>query len=85
MSLLKILLLVFLQLFEQVCVCVNRWDRRKTSLAVYNFLLWQGITGVRGVGDQRRHLPGTDVNVPAGLWWCTWAHSSRSGGHRNSP
>ena len=34
--------------------------------------------GPGGVGDQRRHLPGTRVNVPAGLWWCTWAHLSRS-------
>ena len=30
------------------------------------------------VGDQRRHLPGTRANVPTVLWWCTWAHLSRS-------
>ena len=59
---------------SSVCVCVKRLNRRKTSLAAYfvNILLWQGI------GDRRRHLPGTRVNVPAGLWWCTWAHLSGS-------
>ena len=34
--------------------------------------------GPGGVGDQWRHLPGTRENVPAGLWWRTWAHISRS-------
>ena len=55
-----------------VCVCVYHLNRCKTSF------LAGGHRGPGGVGDQRRHLPGTRVNVPAGLWWCTWAHLSRS-------
>ena len=55
----------------RVCVCVCHLNRCKTS----NFA--GGHRGPGGVGDQRRHLPGTRVNVPAGLW-CTWAHLSRS-------
>ena len=47
-------------------------------LYIFYILLKQGVTGVPGVGDQRRHLAGTRENVPAGLWWCTWAHLSRS-------
>ena len=54
------------------CVCVYHLNRCKTS----NFA--GGHRGPGGVGDQRRHLPGTRANVPAGLWWCTWAHLSRS-------
>ena len=53
-------------------VCVYHLNRCKTSY------LAGGHRGPGGVGDQRRHLPGTRVNVPAGLWWCTWAHLSRS-------
>ena len=69
------------------CVCVKRLNRRKTSLpAHFYFYLYTVLyfitagdhRGPGGVGDQRRHLPGTRVNVPAGLWWCTWAHLSRS-------
>ena len=37
-----------------------------------------------GVGDQWRHLPGTRANVPAGLWWRTAAHISRSWWHPQS-
>ena len=48
-------------------VCVYHLNRCKTS----NFA--GGHRGPGGVGDQRRHLPGTRVNVPAGLRWCTWA------------
>ena len=44
----------------------------------YLYLKAGGHRGPRGVGDQRRHLPGTRENVPAGLWWRTWAHISRS-------
>ena len=51
---------------------VYHLNRCKTS----NFA--GGHRGPGGVGDQRRHLPGTRVNVPAGLWWRTWAHLSRS-------
>ena len=47
-------------------------------LYIFYILLKQEVTGVPGVGDQRRHLAGTRENVPAGLWWCTWAHISRS-------
>ena len=57
------------------CVCVWKvWIdvklRRRFTIFYLCFSLQQGITGVPGVGDQRRHLPGTRVNVPAGLWWC---------------
>ena len=52
--------------------CVYHLNRCKTS----NFA--GGHRGPGGVGDQRRHLPGTRVNVPAGLWWRPWAHLSRS-------
>ena len=60
-------------------VCVKRLKRRKTSSYYIIFNLEAGgHRGLGGVGDQRRHLPGTRENVPAGLWWCTWAHLSRS-------
>ena len=61
-----------------VCMCVCAWvcvyhlNRCKTSN------LAGGHRAPGGVGDQRRHLPGTRANVPAGLWWRTWAHLSRS-------
>ena len=63
---------------QGVCVCVARLYRRKTSY--YNIIYPNagGSPGSRGVGDQRRHFPGTRANVPAGLRWCTWAHLSRS-------
>ena len=48
-------------------VCVYHLNRCKTS----NFA--GGHRGPGGVGDQRRHLPGTRANVPAGRRWCTWA------------
>jgi len=72
---------------KKLCVCVKRLNRRKTSrptdlsLSIYIshiFITAGDHPGPGGVGDQRRHLPGTRVNVPAGLWWCTWAHLSRS-------
>ena len=74
-----------------VCVCVrNVWANVKLRCPLIlsqNFIIAGDHRGPRGVGDQRRHLPGTRVNVPAGLWWCTWAHLSRiyvaAGGHHS--
>ena len=69
-------------LFVCLSVCVKRLNRRKTSLPAHFYTLYFIKAGDHwspgGVGDQPRHLPGTRVNVPAGLWWCTWAHLSRS-------
>ena len=58
---------------SHVCVCVYRLNRRKTSFTYYICIYAGGHRGPWEVGDQRRHLPGTRVNVPAGLWWRTWA------------
>ena len=57
---------------SKLCVCVTHLHRCKTSIIyiiLYNIYIYAG--GHRGpgkVGGQRRHLPGTRVNVPAGLW-----------------
>ena len=62
-----------------LCLCVcERLNRRKPLRAAYMIINTFIAGDHRGGGDQRRHLPGTRVNVPAGLWWCTWAHLSRS-------
>ena len=67
---------------KSVCVCVYRLNRRKTSITcyiyiyiyiIYIYIYAGGHRGPGGVGDQWRHLPGTRVNVPAGLRWCTLA------------
>ena len=69
--------------FEQgVCVW-NAWTDAKirASAGLYIVILKSFAEGHRRpgeVGDQRRHLPGTRESVPAGLWWWTWAHLSRS-------
>ena len=68
----RVRVLVRVGLGVGVYVCVYHLNRCKTS----NFA--GGHRGPGGVGDQRRHLPGTRANVPAGLWWRTWAHLSRS-------
>ena len=49
-------------------VCVTHLYRCKTSMNIYIYILAGGHRGPWEVGDQRRHLPGTRVNVPAGLW-----------------
>ena len=53
---------------ECECVCV----RVRVPVCVYH------LNRCKTSINQRRHLPGTRANVPAGLWWCTWAHLSRS-------
>ena len=71
---------------EWVCVCVTHLYGCKTSITfkytyiyIYIYIYMRGDHwGPGGVGDQRRHLPGTRANVPAGLWWRTWAHIRRS-------
>ena len=42
-------------------MCVERLNRRKTSLAAHYIIFFQAgdHRGPGGVGDQRRHLPGT--------------------------
>ena len=52
------------------CVCVTHLYRCKTSFTCYIYIyIYAGDhRGPGGVGDQRRHLPGTRANVPAGLW-----------------
>ena len=51
-----------------VCVCVTHLYRCKTSFTCYIYIYAGDHRGPGGVGDQRRHLPGTRANVPAGLW-----------------
>ena len=82
----------YTQIYIYMCVCVWRLNRHKTSpthhIILCYILLYYILhiilyckavkRGPGGVGDQRRHLPRTRANVPAGLWWCTWAHLSRS-------
>ena len=75
---------IHIDIYIYICVCVERLNRRKASLAAHVYILYiihfikaGDHRGPGGVGDQRRHLPGTRVSVPAGLWWCTWAHLSR--------
>ena len=57
------------------CVCVTHLYRcktfiscYKTSISCYIYIYAGDHRGPGGVGDQRRHLPGTRANVPAGLW-----------------
>ena len=66
----------YLYVYIYICVCVRHicTDVNFCYLLffyiyIYNIYIYAG--GHRGrweVGDQRRHLPGTRVNVPAGLW-----------------
>ena len=46
---------------REVCECVERLNRRKTSLAAHYIIFFQAgdHRGPGGVGDQRRHLLGT--------------------------
>ena len=64
-----------------ICVCEASEETYKFIIIIL-YIIFKlkagGHRGLGGVGDQRRHLPGTGENVPAGLWWCTWAHLSRS-------
>ena len=60
-----------------VCVCVERLNRRKTSLAAH-FYIFLIKAGGPGGSVTNETPPLTRENVPAGLWWCTWAHLSRS-------
>ena len=68
------------------CVCVKRLNRRKTSLPahfyifIYSIIFYysRGSPGPRGGRWSTKTPPPGPVNVPAGLWWCTWAHLSRS-------
>ena len=70
-----------------VCVCVcGHLNRRKTSFVAHHIIyciilydtLKQGVTGVPGCRWPMKTPPRDPWNVPAGLWWCTWAHLSRS-------
>ena len=65
------------------CVCVwNVWTDVKLRWqlnCIYDIFYYsKGSRGSRGARWSTKTPPATRVNVPAGLWWCTWAHLSRS-------
>ena len=61
----------YLYVYIYMCVCETHLYRCKLLLPfvfIYIYIYAGGHRGRWEVGDQRRHLPGTRVNVPAGLW-----------------
>ena len=58
-------------------VCVKEVYKIYSGCIRIILSITKGSPGSRGVGDQWRYLPGTRVNVPAGLWWCARAYLSR--------